>query len=111
MRNRSGARPAKCSPRSAACRYGRARARRQRCSIPSAALLEIVKCTCVDDCGVIINPLLVMGQVHGGVAQGLGQAVLEHTVYDTRTGRFLAGVKGIGEVGACGSPPAIVSAG
>jgi carbon-monoxide dehydrogenase large subunit len=90
---------------------------------------------------VIINPLLVAGQVHGGVAQGLGQAVLEHTVYDPHSGQFLAGsfmdyalpraedlpplavafnpvpnpsnelgVKGIGEGGACGSPPAIGSA-
>ena len=36
----------------------------------------------VDDCGKIINPLLVAGQVHGGVAQGLGQALWEQAVYD-----------------------------
>ncbi|MBV9860277.1 MAG: xanthine dehydrogenase family protein molybdopterin-binding subunit [Alphaproteobacteria bacterium] len=103
--------------------------------------VEIVKYTAIDDCGVIINPLLVAGQVHGGVCQGLGQAVLEHTAYDLQSGQFLAasfmdyampraedmpfvevgfnpvrnpsnelGVKGIGEGGACGAPPAIVSA-
>jgi carbon-monoxide dehydrogenase large subunit len=103
--------------------------------------LEVVKYTAVDDCGVLINPLLVAGQVHGGVCQGLGQAVLEHTAYDTASGQFLAGsfmdyampraedlppievsfnpvvnpsnelgVKGIGEAGACGAPPSIVSA-
>ncbi len=108
---------------------------------PDTGRLEVVKYTCIDDCGVIINPLLVAGQVHGGVAQGLGQAVLEHTAYDTQSGQFLAGsfmdyampraedlpplvvafnpvpnpsnelgVKGIGEGGACGSPPSIVSA-
>jgi carbon-monoxide dehydrogenase large subunit len=103
--------------------------------------VEVVKYTCVDDCGVIINPLLVGGQVHGGMAMGLGQALLEHTAYDRESGQFLAGsfmdyampraddvpsldigfnpvpnpanelgVKGIGEGGACGAPPAIVSA-
>jgi carbon-monoxide dehydrogenase large subunit len=103
--------------------------------------IEVVKYTCVDDCGVIINPLLVAGQVHGGMAMGLGQALLEHTAYDRQSGQFLAGsfmdyampraddvpsldidfnpvpnpanelgVKGIGEGGACGAPPAIVSA-
>jgi aerobic carbon-monoxide dehydrogenase large subunit len=103
--------------------------------------LEVVKYTAVDDCGVIINPLLVAGQVHGGVGQGLGQAVLENTAYDAESGQFLAGsfmdyampraedfpaievdfnpvrnpsnelgVKGIGEGGACGAPPSIVSA-
>jgi aerobic carbon-monoxide dehydrogenase large subunit len=103
--------------------------------------VEVVKYTAVDDCGVLINPLLVIGQVQGGVCQGLGQAVLEHTAYDPGSGQFLAasfmdyampraedmppievsfnpvpnpsnelGVKGIGEGGACGAPPAIVSA-
>jgi carbon-monoxide dehydrogenase large subunit len=108
---------------------------------PETGAIEIAKYTCVDDCGVIINPLLVAGQVHGGVAQGFGQAVLEYTAYDAGSGQFLAGsfmdyampragdmpavdvgfnpvrnpsnelgVKGIGEGGACGAPPAIVSA-
>ena len=103
--------------------------------------VEVVKYTAVDDCGILINPLLVIGQVQGGVCQGLGQAVLENTAYDPESGQFLAGsfmdyampraedmpaievsfnpvpnpsnelgVKGIGEGGACGAPPAIVSA-
>jgi aerobic carbon-monoxide dehydrogenase large subunit len=103
--------------------------------------LEVVRYTAIDDCGVLINPMLVAGQVHGGVGQGLGQAVLENTAYDSESGQFLAGsfmdytmpraedfpsidvdfnpvrnpsnelgVKGIGEGGACGAPPSIVSA-
>ena len=95
----------------------------------------------MDDCGVIINPLLVAGQVHGAVAQGLGQALLELAAYERGTAQYLAGsfqdycmpraddmphievgfnvvvnpsndlgVKGIGEGGSCGAPPAIVSA-
>jgi carbon-monoxide dehydrogenase large subunit len=108
---------------------------------PDTGHVEVVKYTAVDDCGVLINPLLVIGQVHGGVGQGLGQAVLENTAYDPESGQFLAGsfmdyampragdfpaidvdfnpvrnpsnelgVKGIGEGGACGAPPSIVSA-
>jgi carbon-monoxide dehydrogenase large subunit len=108
---------------------------------PDTGLMEVVRYTAVDDCGLLINPLLVMGQVHGGVGQGLGQAVLENTAYDNHSGQFLAGsfmdytmprasdfpaievdfnpvrnpsnelgVKGIGEGGACGAPPSIVSA-
>jgi carbon-monoxide dehydrogenase large subunit len=94
----------------------------------------------VDDCGRLINPLLAEGQVHGGVAQGIGQAMFERVVYDDDgqliTGTFMdyampravhlpwidvsfnevlepsneLGVKGIGEGGACGAPPAIVHA-
>jgi carbon-monoxide dehydrogenase large subunit len=89
----------------------------------------------------VINPMLVHGQSHGGIAQGLGQALLEHARYDAESGQLLAasfmdyampraadlpelqvdfhvvptpvnelGVKGAGEGGACGAPPAIVSA-
>jgi carbon-monoxide dehydrogenase large subunit len=47
--------------------------------------------TAVDDFGTLINPLLTMGQVHGGVAQGIGQAMLEHTVYDPDSGQMLSG--------------------
>src|SRR5260370_39467759 len=54
-------------------------------------LVEVVKYTAVDDCGVLINPLLVMGQVPGGVCQGLGQAVLEHTPHDPHSCPSLAG--------------------
>src|SRR3546814_975736 len=104
-------------------------------------MLHVDLYTFVNDCGTIINPMLVMGQVHGGVAQGLGQALLEHTAYEPGTAQLIAGsfmdyglpraddlpdmdvafnpvpdpandlgVKGIGEGGACGAPPAIVSA-
>jgi carbon-monoxide dehydrogenase large subunit len=45
----------------------------------------------VDDYGRLINPLLTAGQVHGGVAQGIGQALLEHTVYDPDSGQLLSG--------------------
>lgn len=108
---------------------------------PETGRLSIVRYSCVDDCGVVINPLLVKGQIMGGATQGIGQAVLERSVYDPDSGQLLSGsfmdytlprasdvpafavafnpvrnpsnelgVKGIGEGGACGSPPAIVSA-
>jgi carbon-monoxide dehydrogenase large subunit len=93
----------------------------------------------VDDCGKIINPLIVDGQVHGGVAQGLGQALWEEAVYDETgqlvTGEFMdyaipratrmpwiesshtetpspvnpLGVKGVGEAGTIGCSPAMVN--
>ncbi len=93
----------------------------------------------VDDCGNIINPLIVDGQVHGGVAQGLGQALWEQAVYDDNgqliTGEFMdyamprahmmpwiesshtitptnvnpLGVKGVGEAGTIGCSPAVVN--
>jgi carbon-monoxide dehydrogenase large subunit len=94
----------------------------------------------VDDVGRVINPMIVEGQVQGGVAQGIGQALLENAVYDS-AGQLLSGsmmdytmpradnlpnikvgteitlcthnplgVKGCGEVGAIGSPPAIINA-
>ncbi|TDI90622.1 MAG: xanthine dehydrogenase family protein molybdopterin-binding subunit [Chloroflexi bacterium] len=107
---------------------------------PETGVLEIQHYTAVDDCGRVINPLLAAGQVHGGVAQGLGQAYLEEVRYDSDgqliTGSFMdyvmprasqlpdvdvcfhevlepnndLGVKGIGEAGACGAPPALVNA-
>jgi len=94
----------------------------------------------VDDCGVVINPLLAEGQVHGGVAQGISQALYEHVQYSEsgqpltstlvdylvpaatdlprfETGRVVTptpvnslGAKGIGESGAVGSPPAVINA-
>ncbi len=95
----------------------------------------------VDDFGNIVNPMIVEGQVHGGLAQGLGQAMLEGCVYDPATGQLLTGsymdytmpradnlpsfkvdtcvtpcthnplgVKGCGEAGAIGSPPAFINA-
>jgi len=103
--------------------------------------VEIVRYTVVDDFGTLVNPLLVAGQVHGGTVQGLGQALLEHTVYDESgqlvTGSYMdycmpradnlphidltlvedmpcatnpMGVKGAGEAGAIGAPPAIINA-
>ncbi|OLE67514.1 MAG: hypothetical protein AUI36_06495 [Cyanobacteria bacterium 13_1_40CM_2_61_4] len=94
----------------------------------------------VDDAGLLVNPLLVQGQVHGGLAQGIGQALLEEAVFDdsgqlvsstlmdyalprtddliafdndhTRTDspRTTLGVKGIGEAATIGSTPAIANA-
>ncbi|MGG5817474.1 xanthine dehydrogenase family protein molybdopterin-binding subunit [Falsiroseomonas sp. HW251] len=95
----------------------------------------------VDDVGHALNPLIVRGQVHGGVAQGVGQALFERTAYDNGSGQLLSasfmdyalpraedlpdidvdlievtcetnplGVKGAGEAGAVGSPPAVINA-
>ncbi len=102
--------------------------------------VEIKRYVAVDDCGNIINPLLVAGQVHGGIAQGLGQALYEGAVYDENgqllTGSFMdyaipkasqlprfesehtvtpspvnpLGVKGVGEAGTIGSTPCVVNA-
>ncbi|MCZ6643071.1 MAG: xanthine dehydrogenase family protein molybdopterin-binding subunit [Gammaproteobacteria bacterium] len=107
---------------------------------PETGVLEVRRYTAVDDCGRLINPMLAAGQVHGGVAQGLGQAYLEEVRYDADgqliTGSLMdyamprasqlpdvdvsfhevlepnndLGVKGIGEAGACGAPPALVNA-
>ena len=103
--------------------------------------VAILRYVVVDDFGKVVNPLLALGQVHGGTAQGIGQALLEHTVYDDDgqliTASFMdytmpraddtpnfeitlvedmpcttnpLGVKGAGEAGAIGAPPAIVNA-
>jgi carbon-monoxide dehydrogenase large subunit len=103
-------------------------------------VVEVVNFVAVDDVGRVINPMIVEGQVQGGVAQGIGQALLEHAVYD-ESGQLLSGsmmdytmpraddlpnitvgteitlcthnplgVKGCGEVGAIGSPPAVINA-
>jgi len=102
--------------------------------------VEIKKYVAVDDCGKVINPLLVDGQVQGGIAQGIGQALYEGVVYDDNgqllTGSLMdyalpraanlprlqlartetptpvnpLGIKGIGEAGTIGSTPAVVSA-
>jgi aerobic carbon-monoxide dehydrogenase large subunit len=58
---------------------------------PDTGTIEIVKFTASDDFGRIINPMIVAGQVHGGLAQGIGQAVLEGCVYDKETGQLLTG--------------------
>jgi aerobic carbon-monoxide dehydrogenase large subunit len=58
---------------------------------PETGVSEITRYTVVDDFGTIINPLLVEGQVHGGVVQGLGQAMGEETVYDAESGQLVTG--------------------
>jgi carbon-monoxide dehydrogenase large subunit len=101
--------------------------------------IAIRRYVCVDDCGRIVNPLIVDGQVHGGVAQGLGQALWEQAVYDD-SGQLMTGeltdyaipkaaympwiesshtetpspvnplgVKGVGEAGTIGCSPAVVN--
>ena len=103
-------------------------------------MVKVVNFTAVDDVGRVINPMIVEGQIQGGVAQGIGQALFENAVYDAEgqlvSGSFMdytmpraddlpnfsvstettlcthnpLGVKGCGEVGAIGSPPSVVNA-
>ena len=103
-------------------------------------VVAVVNFVAVDDVGRVINPMIVEGQVQGGVAQGIGQALMEAAVYDAEgqlvTGSFMdyqmpraqdfppltvatentmcthnpLGSKGCGEVGAIGSPPAVINA-
>ena len=100
----------------------------------------LLKLVAVDDAGNLINPLIVEGQIHGGLAQGIGQAMIEEVVYDDSgqlvTGTFMDyaipraidfprfqleasvtttpvnpfGAKGVGEAGTLGSTPCIVAA-
>ncbi len=108
---------------------------------PETGQVEILRYLVVDDFGTVINPLLLRGQVQGGVAQGVGQAMLEDCVFDADTGQLLTGsltdyclpraddlpaiefsynvvpcrtnplgLKGAGEAGAIGAPPALVNA-
>ena len=102
--------------------------------------VEVVRWVAVDDCGPAINPMLIDGQVHGGVAHGIGQALYEQIVYDAEgqlvTGSFVdyalptaaevpsfetdrtetpspvnsLGVKGIGEAGTIAASPAVLNA-
>ncbi|MEJ1979090.1 MAG: molybdopterin cofactor-binding domain-containing protein [Acetobacteraceae bacterium] len=58
---------------------------------PQTGLVVLARYTGVDDFGAVINPMLTIGQVQGGVAQGIGQAMLEHTVYDPVSGQLLSG--------------------
>ena len=58
---------------------------------PDTGQTRIVNFTAVDDFGKVINPMIVEGQVHGGLAQGIGQALLEGCVYDPETGQLLTG--------------------
>jgi len=107
---------------------------------PETGVIEIVKYLVVDDFGVVINPLVVEGQVHGGIMQGVGQILVERTIYDHDgqlvTGSYMdycmpraddicdiefstrnipcvtnpLGVKGCGEAGNGGSMPAVMNA-
>ena len=58
---------------------------------PETGLVDVVRYTSVDDCGRAVNPLLIHGQSHGGIAQGIGQALWEACVYDPQSGQLLSG--------------------
>jgi carbon-monoxide dehydrogenase large subunit len=58
---------------------------------PETGLVTLERYTAVDDFGTLLNPMLTLGQIHGGVVQGIGQAMLEHTVYDAESGQLLSG--------------------
>ena len=107
---------------------------------PETGVIHMCNFTAVDDVGRVVNPMIVEGQVQGGVAQGIGQALLENAAYDANgqllSGSFMdytmpraddlinisvatentmcthnpLGSKGCGEVGAIGSPPAVINA-
>jgi len=107
---------------------------------PETGIVEVVKYFCVDDFGTVINPMIVAGQLHGGVVQGIGQALMEKTVYDgdgqLLTGSFMdyampraadvpffvladhpapaktnpLGVKGCGEAGCAGALSSVMNA-
>ena len=107
---------------------------------PETGLANIANWVAVDDFGVVVNPMIVEGQVHGGIAQGIGQALLEGAVYDgeaqlvtgslmdytmpraddlpsfkvdttvTRCPSNPLGIKGCGEAGAIAAPAAVMNA-
>ncbi|WP_333833496.1 xanthine dehydrogenase family protein molybdopterin-binding subunit, partial [Rubrimonas sp.] len=108
---------------------------------PDTGVVTVLAFNAADDFGNVVNPMIVEGQVHGGVAQGIGQAMMEHVMFDEDgqpgAGSFMdyampraadipmvhvdhscntpcshnpLGVKGCGEAGAIGSPPAFVNA-
>ncbi len=58
---------------------------------PETGAIEVQRYFTVDDVGTIINPMIVEGQIHGGLAQGVGQAMTENCVYDTESGQFMSG--------------------
>jgi len=72
---------------------------------PDTGVVTVDRYTVVDDFGNLINPMLVAGQVHGGVAQGIGQALTERCVFDDPMG-----MKGCGEAGTVGALAAIANA-
>jgi len=108
---------------------------------PDTGSVAVLRYLVVDDFGRVVNPLLLAGQVHGGIAQGVGQALLEACVYDAQSGQLVTGsfmdyclpradnlpaiefdynvelctsnplgIKGAGEAGAIGAPPAVINA-
>jgi carbon-monoxide dehydrogenase large subunit len=108
---------------------------------PETGVTTLERYVAVDDAGCLVNPMIAEGQMHGGIVQGIGQAMLEHIVYDTTSGQLLTGsfqdygvpraddlpnievsfqevgsptntlgLKGIGESGPTGAPPAVISA-
>ena len=107
---------------------------------PETGSVSVERFTAVDDVGTIVNPMIVEGQVHGGLAHGIGQALMEGAVFDENgqplTGSLMdytlpradtvpsfdldhtetpcpmnpLGAKGVGEIGAIGAPPAVVNA-
>jgi aerobic carbon-monoxide dehydrogenase large subunit len=111
----------------------------QVCEVEVDAETFAVRIDCfvaVDDLGMIINPLICEGQIHGGIAQGVGQALFENIIYDPSSGQLLTGslpraddfppivsemveipaktnplgIKGIGEAGTIAAPPTVVNA-
>ena len=58
---------------------------------PDTGAVQLVNYAAVDDVGRAVNPLIIHGQVHGGIAQGVGQALMEHAAYDPESGQMLAG--------------------
>jgi carbon-monoxide dehydrogenase large subunit len=58
---------------------------------PETGMTRVLRYVVVDDVGTVINPLTLAGQIHGGVAQGIGQAFTEHLVYDEASGQLLTG--------------------
>ena len=58
---------------------------------PETGTVEIVNYVAVDDFGQLVNPMLVQGQVHGGIMQGIGQALCENCIYDAQSGQLLTG--------------------
>jgi carbon-monoxide dehydrogenase large subunit len=108
---------------------------------PETGRTEIQRFVVIDDFGNVVNPLMLAGQVHGGVVQGVGQALLEGVVYESGSGQLVTGsfmdyalpraddvgaiefgynvvpcttnpmgLKGAGEAGAIGAPPAVINA-
>ena len=58
---------------------------------PGTGKVALINYVAVDDVGRAVNPMIIHGQVHGGIAQGVGQALLEHAYYDPESGQMLAG--------------------